>query len=120
MVRISDARMSGTARGTVILHVAPEAAAGGPLGLVNDGDLIEVDVDEGRLELQVDEDELARRGEAEGRPSAAALPARGYPRLYALHVTQANLGCDFDFLSAAHASATPPAAIRPERSLEVR
>ena len=60
-----------------------------------------------------------RRGEAEGRPGPAP-PDRGYRRLYALHVTQANLGCDFDFLSAAHASATPPAADRSERSLEVR
>jgi dihydroxy-acid dehydratase len=120
MVRISDARMSGTARGTVILHVAPEAAAGGPLGLVQDGDPIEVDIDEGRLELLVDEAELARRGQAEGRTPGPALPDRGYRRLYALHVTQANHGCDFDFLSAAPASATSPAADRSEMSLEVR
>ena len=120
MVRISDARMSGTSRGTVILHVAPEAAVGGPLGLVQDGDPIEVDVDEGRLELLVDEAELARRSQAEGRTPGPALPDRGYRRLYALHVTQASHGCDFDFLSAAPASATSPAAEESERSLEVR
>jgi dihydroxy-acid dehydratase len=118
MVRISDARMSGTARGTIILHVAPEAAAGGPLGLVQDGDPIEVEVESGRLELLVDEAELARRSN-EGQAPGPALPDRGYRRLYALHVTQANHGCDFDFLSRP-ASATSSAADGSERTLEVR
>ena len=80
MVRISDARMSGTAFGTVVLHVAPEAAAGGPLALVRTGDRIELSVDERRLDLDVEASELARR-RTEFR--AAALPARGYDRLYA-------------------------------------
>jgi dihydroxy-acid dehydratase len=116
MVRISDARMSGTSGGTVILHVAPEAAVGGPLGLVRDGDPIEVDVDEGRLELLVDEAELARRSQERQDAPGAALPDRGYRRLYALHVTQANHGCDFDFLSRVPASATGII----QRTLEVR
>ena len=97
MVRISDARMSGTAYGAVVLHISPEAAAGGPLALVRDGDRIRLDVDARRLDLLVDEAELARR-RAAWRPPA--LPARGYARLYARCVLQAELGCDFDFLSA--------------------
>jgi dihydroxy-acid dehydratase len=95
MVRISDARMSGTAFGTVVLHVSPESAAGGPLGLVRSGDRIELSVDRRRLDLHVDERELARR-RAELRPPAR--PARGYELLYLDHVQQAHLGCDFDFL----------------------
>ena len=95
MVRISDARMSGTAYGTVILHVAPESAAGGPLALVRDGDPIRLDTAARRLDLLVDEGELARR-RAEFRPPAT--PARGYARLHAEHVLQADRGCDFDFL----------------------
>jgi len=103
MVRISDARMSGTAYGTVILHVAPEAAVGGPLALVRDGDRIRLDVAERRLDLLVEEDELARR-RAELRPPRA--PERGYARLFAEHVMQADGGCDFDFLvHAAHGEA---------------
>jgi dihydroxy-acid dehydratase len=95
MVRISDARMSGTAAGTVVLHVAPESAVGGPLALVRDGDLIELDVDAGRLDLLVDQTELDRRSTAGSR----ATPARrGYRWLHHRHVTQADLGCDFDFL----------------------
>lgn len=95
MVRISDARMSGTAFGTVILHVAPEAAAGGPLALVRNGDWIEVDVEQRRLHLDVTEAELAARAEV----YVPALPevASGYQRLYRDHVEQADLGCDFDF-----------------------
>jgi dihydroxy-acid dehydratase len=95
MVRISDARMSGTATGTVVLHVAPEAAAGGPLHLVRDGDLISLDVDGGRLDLLVPEDELQRRA-----PAAPSWfePARGYDRLHYERVLQAPAGCDFDFL----------------------
>jgi dihydroxy-acid dehydratase len=95
MVRISDARMSGTAFGTVVLHVAPEAAAGGPLALVRDGDMITLDARGRRLELKVDEAELGRRRE---RWRAPEKPPRGYARLYADHVTQAGEGCDFDFL----------------------
>jgi dihydroxy-acid dehydratase len=95
MVRISDARMSGTAFGTVVLHVAPEAAAGGPLALVRNGDRIELSVDRRRLDLLVDDAELARRRATLSPPP---IPARGYDRLYAQHVQQAHLGCDFDFL----------------------
>jgi dihydroxy-acid dehydratase len=95
MVRISDARMSGTAYGTVILHVAPEAAIGGPIALVRDGDPVRLDVDARRVDVVVDAGELARRRE-QWRPPAK--PVRGYARLYADHVTQADRGCDFDFL----------------------
>jgi dihydroxy-acid dehydratase len=95
MVRISDARMSGTAYGTVVLHVAPEAAAGGPLALVQDGDRIRLDTAARRLDLLVDEAELGRR-RALFRPPP--LPPRGYARLHARHVLQADRGCDFDFL----------------------
>ena len=97
MVRISDARMSGTAYGTVILHVAPEAAVGGPLALVRDGDRIKLDFAARRLDLLVEEPELARRRAQLRLP---APPERGYARLYAQHVTQADQGCDFDFLRA--------------------
>ena len=96
MVRISDARMSGTAYGTVVLHTAPEAAAGGTLALVQDGDMIELDVGERRLELDVPEDELARR-RARWIPPEPATD-RGYCRLYVDHVLQADRGVDFDFL----------------------
>ena len=96
MVRISDARMSGTAFGTVVLHVTPEAAAGGPLALVKSGDRIAISVSKRRIDLLVDERELARRRQAPG--SQAYRPARGYARLYAEHVLQADQGCDFDFL----------------------
>jgi dihydroxy-acid dehydratase len=96
MVRISDARMSGTAFGTVVLHVSPEAAAGGPLALVQDGDRIRLDTTGRRLDLLVDEAELTRRRQ---RWSPPPKPARGYTRLYTDHVTQAREGCDFDFLT---------------------
>lgn len=96
MVRISDCRMSGTAFGTVVLHVAPEAAIGGPLALVRTGDIIELDVEERTLELRVDEDELKRR-RAEWTPPAPAYD-RGYGKLFLDHVLQADRGCDFDFL----------------------
>lgn len=95
MVRISDARMSGTAYGTVVLHVAPEAAAGGALALVRDGDLIELDVAGRRLELLVPEEELAARRQAWTPPS---VPVGGYQSLYVERVLQADEGCDFDFL----------------------
>lgn len=96
MVRISDARMSGTAYGTVVLHVSPEAAAGGPLALVRDGDEVELDVPAGRLELHVEDEELdRRRAELKSWPVAE----RGWDRLYAEHVLPAHLGADLDFLT---------------------
>jgi dihydroxy-acid dehydratase len=98
MIRISDARMSGTAFGTIVLHVTPEAAVGGPLGLVQSGDRIRLSVAARRLDLLVAEDELARRRAA--LPAARPVPARGYARLYHDHVLPADLGCDFDFLRA--------------------
>ena len=104
MVRISDARMSGTAFGTVVLHTAPEAAAGGPLALVRDGDLIELDVAARRLQLLVDDAELQRRREAWTPPPE---PDSGYVRLYVRHVQQANLGADLDFLNGCRGDAVP-------------
>jgi dihydroxy-acid dehydratase len=98
MVRISDARMSGTAFGTVVLHVAPESAAGGPLRAVEDGDPIELDLDARRLDLAVPADEIARRLERLGPPEPRYR--RGYGALYLDHVLQADEGCDFDFLRA--------------------
>jgi len=98
MVRISDARMSGTSFGTVVLHVAPESAIGGPLAAVRTGDEIALDVAGRRIELRVPADEIARRM-AEFR-SPAPHYERGYGRLFLEHVTQANRGCDFDFLGA--------------------
>ncbi|HEV3302657.1 MAG TPA: IlvD/Edd family dehydratase [Planctomycetaceae bacterium] len=96
VVRISDSRMSGTGYGTVVLHVAPEAAAGGLLALVHDGDLIELDVENRRLDLLVSPDELNRRRQAWKPPTSAHT--RGYPRFYIDHVLQADEGADFDFL----------------------
>jgi dihydroxy-acid dehydratase len=96
MVRISDARMSGTAYGTVVLHISPEASLGGPLALVRDGDRIRLSVSAQRLDLLVDEDELARRRAQ--FESKAQKPSRGYEWLYQKHVLQAEHGCDFDFL----------------------
>lgn len=96
MLRISDARMSGTAYGTIVLHVTPEAADGGPLALVRTGDRIRISVKRRRLDLLVDDAELARRRDAVVR---APLAARGYRRLYLEHVLQADEGCDFDFLT---------------------
>jgi dihydroxy-acid dehydratase len=96
MVRISDARMSGTAYGACVLHVAPESFVGGPLALVRDGDTIELDVAARRLSLLVSDDELGRRRQA-WRPTPVRYP-RGFGFMYAQHVTQANRGCDFDFL----------------------
>jgi dihydroxy-acid dehydratase len=96
MVRLSDARMSGTAYGTIVLHIAPEAAVGGPLALVRSGDKIRLSVRERRLDLLVDAHELdARR---HGLPPPVAPPARGYDRLFRATVLQAPDGCDFDFL----------------------
>jgi dihydroxy-acid dehydratase len=99
MVRISDARMSGTSYGTVVLHVAPESAVGGPLALVQDGDEIELDVARRTLTLRVPEDELARR-RAAWKPRPPHF-IRGFGRLFLDHVLQANEGCDFDFLRGA-------------------
>jgi len=96
MVRISDARMSGTSYGACVLHVAPESWVGGPLALVRDGDLISLDVPARRLQLLVDDDELARRRAAWTPP--APRFTRGYGALYLKHIGQANTGCDFDFL----------------------
>jgi len=97
MVRISDARMSGTAYGTVVLHVSPEAAVGGALALVRDGDLIELDVEARRLELLVSEQELAAR-RAAWQPPAPQFPPGGYAGLYIKHVQGADTGADLDFL----------------------
>jgi dihydroxy-acid dehydratase len=99
MVRISDARMSGTAYGTIVLHVSPEAAVGGPLALVRNGDRIKLSVRERKIDLLVNEAELQRRKSAWQPPVAA--PARGYAKLYMDHVLQAEHGCDFDFLRKA-------------------
>jgi dihydroxy-acid dehydratase len=96
MVRVSDARMSGTSYGACVLHVAPESFVGGPLALVRDGDVIELDIPGRRLTLAVSDEELARRRASWTHP--APRYARGYGHLFARHVTQANEGCDFDFL----------------------
>jgi dihydroxy-acid dehydratase len=106
MVRISDARMSGTGYGTCVLHVSPESAVGGPLSLVRTGDRIALDVPRRRLDLLVDDVELAQR-------RAALIPraphfGRGYGRLFSDHVTQAELGCDFDFLGTGPQTPEPP------------
>ena len=101
MVRISDARMSGTAFGTIVLHIAPESAVGGPLALVKTGDRIRLDVPARKLELLVDDAELKKRKDAWRAPAVPDEAARGYARLYREHVQQADQGCDFDFLTAA-------------------
>jgi L-arabonate dehydrase len=105
MVRISDARMSGTAYGTVVLHVCPEAAAGGNLALVENGDIIELDVEARRLHLEVDEDELARRRAAWRAPEPAMKS--GYQKLYVDHVMQASEGADLDFLRGCRGAGIP-------------
>ena len=108
MVRLSDARMSGTAFGTVVVHIAPESAAGGPLAAVRDGDLIELDVPNRRLDLLVDEREVQRR--LAERPAPKTHHTRGYGWLFAQHILGADRGCDFDFLRAegvAEAAVTP-------------
>jgi dihydroxy-acid dehydratase len=105
MVRISDARMSGTAFGTIVLHIAPESAVGGPLAIVRTGDRISLDVEARRIDLLIDEAELAARltawqaGNASANSSLhRAKPIRGYARLFEDHILQADQGCDFDFL----------------------
>ncbi|APX33858.1 dihydroxy-acid dehydratase [Brachybacterium sp. P6-10-X1] len=104
MVRICDGRMSGTAYGTVILHVAPEAAAGGPLGLVRTGDWIVLDVAGRRLDVELGDQELAAREPSSAMTEAFAAPARGWERLYVDHVQQADTGADLDFLVGASGS----------------
>jgi dihydroxy-acid dehydratase len=98
LVRISDARMSGTAYGTVVLHVAPESAAGGPLALLRDGDVVALDVPGRRLDVEVQGDEWARRTPSRAAGEAYAAPLRGWERLYVDHVLQADRGVDLDFL----------------------
>jgi dihydroxy-acid dehydratase len=107
MVRISDARMSGTAFGTIVLHVTPEAAVGGPLGLVQSGDRIRLSIANRRLDLLVDDQVLAQRAAALKLEPA---PTRGYAKLYHDHVMAADRGCDFDFLTVAGPSTAPGAA----------
>jgi dihydroxy-acid dehydratase len=98
MVRISDARMSGTAYGTVVLHVAPEAAAGGPLSVLQTGDAIVLDVPARRLDVDLPATELTERSPAAAAVSAQTAPTRGWARLYVDHVLQADRGADLDFL----------------------
>ena len=98
MVRISDARMSGTSYGACVLHVAPESSVGGPLALVRNGDVIELDVAARRLSVVVSDDELDKR-RADWQPQPPKY-GRGYGALYLKHITQANEGCDFDFLES--------------------
>ncbi|HEY3713323.1 MAG TPA: IlvD/Edd family dehydratase [Jatrophihabitantaceae bacterium] len=105
LVRISDARMSGTAYGTVVLHVAPEAAAGGPLGLIRTGDQIVLDVANRRLDVDLPADELARRAPSSEAEAAYAVPTGGWERLYIDHVLQADRGADLDFLTGRRGSA---------------
>ena len=100
MVRISDARMSGTAYGTIVLHVAPDAASGGPLSLVRDGDRIRLSVRDRCLDLLVDEAILSQRRKESADEMSAPQPQRGYARLYQTSILQADEGCDFDFLTA--------------------
>ena len=96
LLRISDARMSGTSYGAVVLHVAPESAVGGPLALVQTGDRIRLDVEQRSLDVLIDDAELERRRDAWTRPELK--DERGYRQLYEQHVLQANEGCDLDFL----------------------
>ncbi len=104
MVRISDARMSGTAYGTVVLHVAPEAAAGGPLSLVLDGDVVNLDVAKRSLNLEISEADLQSRRRAW---QAAPSPVSGYSKLYCHHVMQADRGCDMDYLVGRRGAPVP-------------
>ena len=105
MVRISDGRMSGTAYGTVVLHVSPEAAVGGNLALVENGDLVELDVPNRKLHLHVDEEELELRRSKYSRTNGK--DARGYVKLYVDHVLQADQGADMDFLVGKSGSYVP-------------
>lgn len=107
LVRICDGRMSGTAFGTVVLHVSPEAAAGGPLSLIRTGDLIELDVPARTINVKLSDTELAERQPAAAMVDALAKPARGWERMYIDHVEQAHLGADLDFLRGSSGSQTP-------------
>jgi dihydroxy-acid dehydratase len=107
MVRISDARMSGTAFGSIVLHITPESAVGGPLALVNNGDRIRLDVANRRLELLVSDAELAARRKKWRAPKARAGDERGYRKLFLDTVQQANRGCDFEFLAPPPTARTP-------------
>jgi dihydroxy-acid dehydratase len=102
MVRISDGRMSGTAYGTVILHVSPESAVGGTLALVRDGDMIDLDVKNRSLNLDVSDKEIQKRRELWRPPEPVS--ERGYSKLFIEHVEQAEKGCDFDFLTGGSGS----------------
>jgi dihydroxy-acid dehydratase len=108
MVRISDGRMSGTAFGTIVLHVTPEAAVGGPLAYVRTGDRIRLSVARRSLELQVDDEELERRRGALRPPPLREADQRGYRSLFLRTVTQADKGCDFDFLRATKFDGSAP------------
>ncbi|MBL7496357.1 dihydroxy-acid dehydratase [Frankia sp. CNm7] len=105
MVRVCDGRMSGTAYGTVVLHVAPEAAAGGPLSVVRTGDMIVLDAAARRIDVELSDEELATRTPAEATIAAYANPKRGWERLYVDHVRQADTGADLDFLVGSSGSA---------------
>ncbi len=118
MVRISDARMSGTAFGTVVLHAAPEAAVGGPLALVGDGDMVEIDVGARRLHLEAEHAELARWREG-WRPRVPEIQG-GYQHLYVEHVLQANQGADLDFLVGCRGAAVPRESHRGPKLASVR
>ena len=105
MVRVSDARMSGTSYGTCVLHVTPESAVGGPLAVVEDGDVISLDVESRIINLDLPEEEIVKR--TKDLPERKSLHARGYTKLYLDHVTQADMGCDFDFLEGDEKSPEP-------------
>ena len=96
MLRLTDARMSGTSYGACVLHIAPESYVGGPLALIRNGDIVSVDVGARKIELKVSDEEMATR-QAAWLPPVEKYP-RGYTKMYMEHVTQANDGCDFDFL----------------------
>ena len=105
MLRISDARMSGTSYGACILHVAPEAYIGGPLALVRNGDIVSVDIPARSIALEISDEELVRRKAGWNKP--APRYERGYGLMFSRHVAQADRGCDFDFLETAHGAPVP-------------
>jgi len=107
MVRISDARMSGTAFGSIVLHITPESAIGGPLALVQDGDRIRLDVAQRKLELLVSDEELAARRKKWKAPKQRARDNRGYRKLFLESVQQADRGCDFEFAAPPVTAKTP-------------
>src|SRR5690606_28649387 len=118
MVRISDARMSGTSYGACVLHVAPEAHVGGPLALLRTGDMIELDVPERRLDMLVSDEELARR--RAGWTPPPPHYERGYGFMFSRHIEQADKGCDFDFLRTAHGRPRDEPALHRVRTARVR